>query len=225
MKTGEKFEYIAFYDLDHTILEDNSATHLVNEARKRGIMNGRRFRHAVWLSILYKLRIGDPTRMIIRMLSWLKGLRTEEINQLCVEVFTNQIVNKIRPEIMDSIQEHRSRNGGVVLLSSASEPICTQVSEYLGMDDLICSKLESVNGILTGKTRGNLVYAKEKENRLINYCKNHGYSQADSFYYGDSFTDEYVMKAVGHPVAVDPDNKLLRIALKNGWPVMIRNRA
>ncbi len=67
MDTRKKFDYIAFYDLDHTILEDNSATHLVNEARKRGIMGEKLYRHAVWLSILYKLGIGNSTKMIIRM--------------------------------------------------------------------------------------------------------------------------------------------------------------
>ena len=225
MNKGEKFDYIAFYDLDHTILEDNSATHLVHEARKRGIMSGRRFRHAVWLSILYKLRIGDSTKMIIRMLSWLNGLRKDDIELLCVDVFSKHLVPKIRPEILETIDEHRSKGGGVVLLSSSSEPLCRQVFIHLKMDDLISSKLESVNGILTGKTQGKLVYGKEKEERLVDYCIKNGYSQEDAYYYGDSYTDEYVMKAVGHPVAVDPDKKLLSIALKNDWTIILRKRA
>ena len=73
MSKAEKFKYVAFYDLDHTILDGNSATHVVHEARKQAVMTERQFRHAVWLSILYKLNIGEPSRMILRMLSWLKG--------------------------------------------------------------------------------------------------------------------------------------------------------
>ena len=221
----KKFDYIAFYDLDHTILKVNSATHLVNEARKREIMSSKNFRHAIWLSILYKLRIGNSTKMIVRMLSWLKGLREDDINKLCKDVFSKHLVDNIRPEILETIQEHRSNRGGVVLLSSASEPICSQFQDYLNMDDLICSKLESVDGILTGKTQGNLVYAREKESRLTLYCNKHGYNQTEAYYYGDSFTDEFVMNAVGKPIAVDPDKKLLRIALKNKWPIIARNRA
>ena len=221
----KKFNYIAFYDLDHTILKDNSATHLVNEARKRGIMTGKNFRHAIWLSILYKLRIGNSAKIIIRMLSWLEGLREDDIDRLCKEVFSKHLVDNIRPEIIETIQEHRSNKGGVVLLSSASVPICSQFQVYLNMDDLICSKLESMEGILTGKTEGKLVYGREKESRLTLYCNKHGYSRADAYYYGDSFTDEFVMKAVGHPIAVDPDKKLLHIALKNKWSIIARNRA
>jgi len=225
MDTGKKFDYIAFYDLDHTILEDNSATHLVHEARGKDLMSERLFRHAVWLSILYKLGIGNSTKMIVRMLSWLKGLPAKSVFELCEKVFTKHIVGRIRPEILETIREHRARNGGVVLLSSATEPICKPVASHLEMDDIICSLLDEQEGLLTGTTRGKLVYAKEKENRLRSYCKEHGYSEADAYYYGDSFTDEHVMKAVGHPVAVDPDKKLLRIALKNNWSIMSRNRS
>lgn len=225
MKARRKFNYIAFFDLDHTILVDNSATHLVNESRKRGIMSEKHYRYAVWISILYKLGIGNSTKMIIRMLSWLKGLDEEAFRKLCVEVCREQLVQQIRPEIAETLEEHRSSKGGVVLLSSASDPICLPVSEYLKMDDLICSKLESVDGLLTGKTKGQLVYGKEKEHRLLSYCREHGYDPAEAYYYGDSFTDEHVMKAVGHPVAVDPDKKLLRIAKKNNWPILVQNRS
>lgn len=224
MNKVKKFDYIAFYDLDHTILKDNSATHLMNEAKKREIISGKNFRHAIWLSILYKLRIGNSALMIIKMLSWLKGLREDDISKLCREVFSKHLVDNIRPEILETIKEHRFNKAGIVLLSSASEPICSQFKDYLDMDDLICSKLESVEGILTGKTQGNLVYAREKECRMTQYCNKHGYSQAEAYYYGDSFTDEFVMNAVGHPIAVDPDKKLLRIALKNKWPIIARNR-
>jgi putative phosphoserine phosphatase/1-acylglycerol-3-phosphate O-acyltransferase len=225
MRAGSTFKYIAFYDLDHTILVDNSATHLINEARKRGIMSEKHFRHAIWLSILYKLGIGNSTKMIVRMLTWLTGLNEELIKQLCVEVFKEQIIHKIRPEILTTLEGHRSRQGAIVILSSASEPICQPITEYLKMDDMICSRLDSDKGLLTGKTIGNLVYAKEKRTRLLSYCKDHEQNPADAYYYGDSYTDYHVMNAVGHPVAVDPDKKLCRIALENKWPILVRDRA
>jgi HAD superfamily hydrolase (TIGR01490 family) len=225
MKTGDRFKYIAFYDLDHTILVDNSATHLINEARKRGVMSEKHFRHAVYLSILYKLGIGDSAKMITLMLSWLKGLREDMIRELCIEVFNGLIVEKIRPEILSTFDEHRSRHGAVVLLSSASEPICEPVSRHLKMDDVICSRLETSGGLFTGKILGRLVYGEEKERRLLSYCSDHGYDPAEAFYYGDSFTDHHVMATVGFPIAVDPDRKLCRLAMENNWPILVRNRA
>lgn len=219
------FKYLAFYDLDHTILEDNSATHLINEARKRGVMTEKHFRHAVWLSILYKLGVGNSTKMIIRMLSWLKGLNEGLVTQLSMEVFNEQIIHKIRPEILETLEEHRAQNGALILLSSASEPICLPVSNHLKFDDTICSRLESNQGILSGKTLGNLVYGKEKTIRMLAYCKQHGHNPKEAYYYGDSFTDAHVMASVGNPIAVDPDKKLCKIALEKNWPILLRNRA
>jgi len=225
MSIRDRFKYIAFYDLDHTILVDNSATHLINEARERGIMTERNYRHAVWLSILYKLEIGNPTQMIIRMISWLNGLEEQMIRQLCREVFDRQIREKIRPEILETFEEHRARNGAIVMLSSAQGPITEPIAEYLGMDDIICSVLEVTDGILTGNIVGELVYGEEKRHRLLAYCGEHGFDPAEAYYYGDSRTDIQVMESVGNPVAVDPERRLYRYALKKGWPVLIRDRA
>ena len=214
------FNYTAFYDLDHTILDGNSATHLVQEARKRGVMTERQFRQAVWLSILYKLKIGEPTKMINRMLSWLKGLKESSITKLSQEIFDHIIKETIRPEIVETIREHRAKKGKVVLLSSATTPICQPVSQYLELDEIICTRLESENGILTGHTAGKLVYGPEKKVRMLAYCREKEYDPQESWYYGDSHTDRYVMQAVGFPVAVFPDKRLLKIAKRNNWSIL-----
>ncbi|MCD4711154.1 MAG: HAD-IB family hydrolase, partial [Bacteroidales bacterium] len=215
------FSYTAFYDLDHTILDGNSATHLVREARKRGVMSERQYRHAVWLSILYKLSIGDPTKMINRMLSWLKGIKEAAIMELSQEIFDNTIKETIRPEILETIQEHRAKNGAVVLLSSATIPICQPVTQYMELDEMICTHLESKNGVLTGHTSGKLVYGPEKKVRMLAFCRKKGYNPLKAWYYGDSHTDRYVMEAVGNPVAVSPDKRLLKIANRNNWPILV----
>lgn len=220
----ERFDYIAFYDLDHTILKGNSATFLVEEARLRGMMSPKQYRHAVYLSILYKMNLGDPTRMINRMLSWLRGLREAAVRDLCREVFSDSLIATIRPEILDSMEHHRRNRGANVLLSSATAPICAPISEYLELDDVICTRLASQQGILTGKTEGPLVYGVEKKNRMLSYCTTHGISPDEAYYYGDSFTDHHVMGAVGNPVAVSPDARLLKLALQYNWPIMIRDR-
>jgi len=221
---NNKFKYAAFYDLDHTILKGNSATYLVEEARNRGIMTEKQYRQAVFLSLLYKLRIGDPTRMINRMLSWLDGLSKDTVEGLCREVFREFLVGKIRPEILTSIDQHRLENGQMVLLSSATTPICYPVSEHLKFDEVICTRLETINGTFTGQTDGNLVYGIEKKRRMLTFCKKHQFNPREAYYYGDSHTDHHVMEAVGKPVAVSPDKKLLRIATSKNWPILVQDR-
>ncbi len=219
-----RFDYIAYFDLDHTILEGNSANHLVEEARKRGIMTPRKYMNALYLSILYKMGLGDPIHMIHRMLAWLDGLGEETVNSLCQEVFASQLAHTIRPEILSSMQQHRDSSGAVVLLSSATAPICKPVFNFLQLDDVICTHLHSVNGTLTGRTEGKLVYGEEKKRRLLEHCEKHGYDPAEAWYYGDSHTDFHVMEAVGNPVAVAPDRLLLKKARELGWPILVPGR-
>jgi len=224
MTISERFDYIAFYDLDHTILKGNSATALVEEARKRGIMSPRQFRHAVYLSIIYKLNLGNPTKMINRMLSWLKGLDEITVRQLCQDVLNNLLVDTIRPEILLSMEKHRKNNGAVVLLSSATSPICEPVSKHLRMDEVICTHLESHQGKLTGRTEGKLVYGKEKRKQMLSFCKEQKHDPHLAYYYGDSFTDHHVMEAVGNPVAVSPDKRLMKVATARKWQILVHDR-
>jgi HAD superfamily hydrolase (TIGR01490 family) len=220
----KKHNYIAFYDLDRTILTGNSATALVEESKSRGVMTSSQYRHAVWLSLLYKMNLGDPNKMIMRMLSWLKGLRESDIRQLCEDIYHASIKKTIRPEILESFEMHRSSGAALVLLSSATAPICEAINRHLQLDAIICTHLETLDGAFTGHTRGKLVYGTEKKHRLLSFCNENACDPQKAWYYGDSHADRYVMEAVGNPVAVSPDKGLKKIALRRNWPILVDDK-
>ena len=47
----------------------------------------------------------------------------------------------------------------------------------------------------------------------------HGIDPARCWAYSDSISDEPMLSAVGHPVAVNPDRDLRRLAQERDWPV------
>jgi hypothetical protein len=47
-----------------------------------------------------------------------------------------------------------------------------------------------------------------------------GIDLSESYAYTDSVTDEPMLRAVGHPVAVNPDRDLARVAREEGWPIL-----
>jgi len=58
-----------------------------------------------------------------------------------------------------------------------------------------------------------------------------GIDLAESYAYSDSYTDVPMLESVGHPVAVNPDRVLARLARERGWeivqftrPVRLRDR-
>lgn len=51
-----------------------------------------------------------------------------------------------------------------------------------------------------------------------------GYDLSASYAYRDSATDLPMLEIIGHPVAVNPDRALRRVALHRGWPMLAFER-
>jgi len=84
-----------------------------------------------------------------------------------------------------------------------------------GFDGALGTIVEVEDGKYTGRATRPL-HAENKA-RCIREL---GYDLAASTAYSDSHTDLPFLEAVGHPVAVNPDRRLRRIASARGWPVL-----
>ena len=209
--------YVAFFDIDNTILSINSGSALVREAYKIGLMSTSDLLNAIYLSWLYKFHLRDTDLIVSGMGRWLKGHTVDEVNLLSEHVVNKHLVNAIRPEIYSEIKFHKENNAEVVILSSVIIQICRQLSSYLGMDNIICTVMKVEDGVFTGSPENNFCIGDEKRLRLMQYCEMRNYFLSEAFYYGDSISDLTALKAVGNPVCVQPDRKLSRIAHEKGW--------
>lgn len=212
--------YIAAFDLDKTILSVNSSRIVVQKSREMGFMSNREFRQAIYYSVVYKFDLKDANEIVLSMMQWLKGLNEEDVNALASEKVVPVLLKMIRPEILDELAMHRKNNGRVVLLSSALPYLCQPVAAHLQMDDVVCSLLETDKGQFTGKARRKLVFGMEKAVRMKEYCVLNGFPLETAWYYGDAYTDRFVMQSVGNPVAVKPELKLLWMAKRKGWKII-----
>jgi HAD superfamily hydrolase (TIGR01490 family) len=213
-------KYIAFFDLDRTLVSVNSGKILIKTAYEKGYISRLGLIKAFCLSFLYKYELMDTLRIIDTMAGWLKGISETELNKLTEEIFEKQIRLSIRPEMRDEIKYHKNNGSEVIIMSSAIAAICKPVAENLGIDSVICSGLEVENGIFTGHSSGLFCFGEEKARRLIEFCESRNISTSDTWYYGDSIADLPVLLASGKPVCVSPDKKLLKEAKKRNWRVI-----
>lgn len=218
IKKSEK-SYIAFFDLDETIISENSGRAIVHESYRRGIMGKRGLMKAIYLSILYKANLKNTLKIIYEMISWLAGFPEKAFLELSSYVCTDVLIPSIHSEVIPELNMHREQNARVVLLSSAMKPVCEKIAEFLEMDDVISSDLEVIDGIFTGRPLGRPCFDEVKAERLKIYCKLHNANIADAWYYGDSFADRHVLALAGHPVCVNPDKKLRKIAEEKKWKI------
>jgi HAD superfamily hydrolase (TIGR01490 family) len=218
MKT-QPWNYIAFFDLDKTVISLNSGSLLVQQAYKNGLLNTGDLINGIFQSYLYKFNLRDTNLIISKMGTWLKGLKYEVIEKLSDEVVDKYLIGSIRPEIIKEMHHHKENNAATVILSSAILSICEPIGKYLEVDDIICTTMETSEGILTGNPVDNFCFEDEKRIRLLSYCEKNMCDPLKAWYYADSIADLPVLEVVGNPVCVTPDKRLTRIASDRGWRI------
>jgi phosphoserine phosphatase len=77
------------------------------------------------------------------------------------------------------------------------------------------------DGVYTGKPDGPFTYREGKAQAIRELAEREGLDLAESYAYSDSESDLPMLRAVGHPVVVNPDAELRRVAREEGWELMI----
>ena len=67
---------------------------------------------------------------------------------------------------------------------------------------------------------GLFVYGGDKARAIEQLAERDGLDLAASYAYSDSASDLPMLRLVGHPVAVNPDAALARVAREEGWEVL-----
>jgi phosphoserine phosphatase len=94
------------------------------------------------------------------------------------------------------------------------------LSHVLGFDGGIGSRSEVIDGVYTGRAGGPFTYREGKADAMRELAAAVGLDLAESWAYSDSESDLPMLRAVGHPVAVNPDAVLARVAREEGWAVL-----
>ena len=113
---------------------------------------------------------------------------------------------------------HRQQGHFVALISASTQFAVQPVAEYLHVD-FLCTQLIDRDDELTGEVVDPPCYGAGKIVWAQRYADRHGADLRDAYLYTDSYSDLPLLDAVGHPVAVNPDGRLKRLAQKRGWPI------
>jgi HAD superfamily hydrolase (TIGR01490 family) len=133
----------------------------------------------------------------------------------------------IRPMMTDKAQalvnQHKDK-GDLCLVITATNSFVTQpIAKAYGIDHLIGTDPEMVDGEFTGNVSGVPSFQEGKVTRLNAWLAARGETLADyktSYFYSDSHNDLPLMRLVTNPVAVDADETLDAYAQQQGWPRM-----
>lgn len=212
-------EYVAFFDLDLTLINGISGKILMQLSYKTGIMSKKHLLQGFAFSLLHKFNLMNPERIMDKMVNNLKGISETTITDMIKDNFDKEFKRIIRKEAKSEISRHKSSGGKTVIISASVPYICEPIKDILGMDDIICSRLEIEDNKFTGKPNVSFCYGKEKYLRAIEYCDINNFSFTDAYFYSDSISDLPLLQIVGNPVCVCPDDSLRQIAKESKWKI------
>jgi len=213
----------AFFDLDRTLISGSSAFVLALAARSNGFLPTRQFARDAVAAATFKLfGASDDTTAALRdrVLGAVRGMRQDDLMALNAEVLP-KLLAKLRPEARRLLDLHRHAGRNTYIVSAAPLEIVESLAQSLGMTAGIGTQSEVIDGVYTGNLVGPFCYGEGKVEAMTEIARWDDLDLRQCYAYSDSTSDLPMLRAVGHPVAVNPDAKLEREARINGWPVVV----
>jgi HAD superfamily hydrolase (TIGR01490 family) len=212
---------IAFFDMDKTLLAVNSGALWVRREVDLG--------HVTWLQAMrasywltrYHLGFVSMQDALVRAITHLQGMGERHLRERTVQFYEEQVRSQFRPGALRALEEHRSAGDTLVLLTSSSDYLSELVARDLGLHAVLCNRFEvDASGLHTGRPLGEVCFGEGKRSYARSFASQAGVELSACSFYTDSYSDLPVMEVVGRPVAVHPDRRLRREALRRGWPVV-----
>lgn len=210
----------AFFDMDNTVLSASSGRLYLKYLLKTKKLTWWRWANISWWVAAYALGRIDFPRLMGRLMAYASDEDEAATWRLSARWYDDMLRHYLAPGAIARIAWHRDQGHHVALVSAATPYAVKMVSEALGCDAYLATRLEVHEGRFTGKVLEPACYGVGKVTLTKAYVAQHGLDLSASYFYSDSASDLPLLEAVGRPVAVNPSRALARIARMRGWPIL-----
>jgi putative phosphoserine phosphatase/1-acylglycerol-3-phosphate O-acyltransferase len=212
----------AFFDLDRTLLQGASGPVISEALRASGVLPDRSVPGEGLLYQVFDL-VGEtrPSMMLTRMAArFAKGWH-QDLVQAAGEKAAEQLAGAVQPFALPLIDDHRAAGRRLVLATTTPDDMIRPLADRLGFDDVVATRYGvDGDGRYDGTIDGEFVWGRGKLSAVRDWAERHRVALGNSWAYSDSYYDAPLLGAVGHPVAVNPDLRMLGVALVRRWPVV-----
>lgn len=209
---------LALFDLDHTLLNTDSdhswGEFLVNEGLVDPVhhrqMNDKFYED-------YKAGQLDPIAYNEFVFEFLTQNTPEVLTELHALFMQKVIRPQMRPKGFDAIQKHQDLGHEIVGITATSDFITAPIFRAFGITEIIATTAEVQQGKYTGKVAGTPCYQQGKLVRLEQWLA--GRNVEESWAYSDSINDRFLLEYATHSIAVNPDDRLEKLAKAQNWQI------
>lgn len=212
---------LVIFDMDGTLIDGQSQQYFLKYMLDKKYINKIQYFKIFFWFVLYKIGIvNNPKKISTIAFSFMKGIKTEQMNFLVEDFFSSILKDKIYSAGKEKVDWHLKMNNDLLLLTNAIEPIAKIVTKYLNIPEYLCTELEIIDNIYTGKILGVNTYGRNKVLKILSYVKENDCNIKKTWAYCDHGSDIDIMGIVKHPIAVNPDKTLKKESKRRGWKII-----
>ncbi len=212
---------LAIFDLDNTLLLGDSDHSWGEFLAELGVVDPveQRRKHEYYYAEYEagRLNIHEFLRF---QLAPLTRYPRPELEQWRERFMQEKILPMITSSARQLVESHRVRGHRLIIVTATNSFITRPIADEFGIETLIASEPQQVAGQFTGEVDGTPSYREGKVTKLSAWLDANRESLDDSWFYSDSHNDLPLLRAVSHPVAVNPDPVLTAEANQRGWPIL-----
>ncbi|HLM25744.1 MAG TPA: HAD family hydrolase [Thermoleophilaceae bacterium] len=212
----------AFFDLDKTLIEGSSALHFARAAYRNGLISRRQMARDVLANIRFRLEGStDESTDVLRerIAEAITGQRQVDLMRMGQQVLAG-VLPAVYPQVLQEAHDHQDAGRLAYVVTAASHELAETLADVLVLDGGIGNRSEVRDGVYTGRPEGHFTYREGKAAAIRELAEQQGIDLAASYAYSDSESDLPMLRAVGNPVAVNPDRALEEVARAEGWRIM-----
>ena len=131
----------AFFDMDKTLIAENSGSLYMKYRYERGEVTGWDLAKGLAAYMQYKVGLLDIRAWTLGMLVQFKGQREQELTKEARGWFEEMVVHTIYPEAERLVREHLDAGHCVVIISGATRFVVQPLAERLGVDHFLYTRL------------------------------------------------------------------------------------
>jgi HAD superfamily hydrolase (TIGR01490 family) len=212
-----------FFDLDRTLMAGSSGFHWARAGARAGLIPRRELYADAWANLQFRLQgstDASTQRVQDRVSTIIAGHHPREFARMAPMVLAG-VLPRLYPRMLRAAWEHQDAGRRIYICTAATQEMAQMLATVLGFDGGLGTRLETDDdGVLTGRLLGPFNYGEGKPVAMRELAATQGIDLGASWAYSDSASDLPMLRAVGHPVAVNPDAELARVAAAEGWDVL-----
>jgi putative phosphoserine phosphatase/1-acylglycerol-3-phosphate O-acyltransferase len=210
----------AFFDFDGTLIQGYSASALIAHRARNFELGPDEFVRAMRAALGGPLDEAAFKDLMLQGIRGWVGRTDDELMELGEQLFSQDIAGALFHGTWRLVRAHQNQGHTVVIATSATRLQVEPMARELGIDHLLCTELETENGVITGGIAGRPPWNEGKRAAVTEFAGREKIPLTNCHAYANGNEDVPFLDAVGFPHPINPGSELARHAGQRGWQVL-----